>query len=58
MVMIVLGTILNAVYFSYGMAGLPFLLIKGTKSLEDENDEVQGSIHHVREELRKIQEKY
>ena len=40
------------------MAGIPMLLIKGTKSLETENDELSGSIHSVREQLRKIQEKY
>ena len=43
--MIFLGSILNAIYLSFGMTGLPMLLIKGTKSLEDENDEVRGSIH-------------
>lgn len=53
-----LGSVLNAVYLTFGMTGLPILLIKGTKSLEDENDEVRGSIHQVREQLRKIQEKY
>ena len=39
------GFALNAVYLSFGMTGLPIMLIKGTKSLEDENDEVRGSIH-------------
>lgn len=56
--MVFLGSVLNAIYLSFGMTGLPLLLIKGTKSLEDENDEVRGSIHQVREQLRKIQEKY
>lgn len=56
--MMFLGMVLNAVYLSFGLTGLPLLLIKGTKSLEDENDEVTGSIHQVREQLRKIQEKY
>lgn len=40
-----LGSVLNAVYLAFGMTGLPILLIKGTKSLEDESDEVKGSIH-------------
>ena len=40
------------------MAGLPLYLIKGTKSLESENQEIQCTIHDVREELRKFQEKY
>jgi len=47
--MVLVGSVLNAIYLAYGMTGLPFLLIKGTKSLEDENDEVRGSIHQVRE---------
>lgn len=45
-------------YQTYGMAGLPIFLIKGTKSLEAENDEISGTIQSVREELRQIQEKY
>ena len=40
------------------MAGLPIFLIKGTKSLEAENDEISGTISSVREQLRAIQEKY
>jgi len=52
------GAILNLMYQSYGMAGLPVYLIKGTKSLEAENDEIQGTIQSVREQLRHIQEKY
>ena len=44
-----LGAILKLVYQSYGMAGLPIFLIKGTKSLEAENDEILGSISTVRE---------
>jgi hypothetical protein len=40
------------------MAGLPIYLIKGKKSLEAENDEIQGTIQSVREKLRKMQEKY
>jgi hypothetical protein len=53
-----LGAILKLVYQSYGMAGLPIFLIKGTKSLEAENDEISGTISTVREQLRAIQEKY
>ena len=47
-----LGAILKVVYQSYGMAGLPIFLIKGTKSLEAENDEITGTISSVREQLR------
>lgn len=53
-----LGAMLKLVYQTYGMTGLPIFLIKGTKSLEDENDEIKGTISSVREELRRIQEKY
>lgn len=34
------GAVLGAIYVSFGMTGLPFLLIKGTRSLEDESDEL------------------
>jgi hypothetical protein len=57
-VIISLGALLKLVYQTYGMTGLPIFLIKGTKSLEDENDEIQGTIGSVREQLRRIQEKY
>ena len=53
-----LGAILKLSYQTYGMTGLPIFLIKGTKSLEAENDEITGTIQSVREQLRKIQEKY
>ena len=53
-----IGAILKLSYQTYGMAGLPIFLIKGTKSLESENNEISGSIQSVRNELRKIQEKY
>ena len=33
-----LGSFLNAVYLTFGMTSLPFFLIKGTKSLEDESN--------------------
>lgn len=52
------GAFLKLTYQSYGMAGLPIFLIKGTKSLEAESDEIDGTIQSVREELRRIQEKY
>lgn len=39
-------------YQSYGMAGLPIYLIKGTKSLEAENVEIETTIQTVREKLR------
>lgn len=41
---ITLGALLKLVYQSYGMAGLPVFLIKGTKSLEAERNEIKGTI--------------
>jgi len=38
--LIMLGSFLNAVYLTFGMTSLPFFLIKGTKSLEDESEEL------------------
>jgi hypothetical protein len=35
-----IGSFLNAVYLTFGMISLPFFLIKGTKSLEDESEEL------------------
>jgi len=42
------GAILKIIYQSYGLAGLPVFLIKGTKSLEAENSEIEGTIASVR----------
>ncbi len=42
------GAIVKLVYNSYGMAALPALLIKGTRSLEDEKYAVGKSIESVR----------
>ena len=47
-----LGAVLKLSYQAYGMAGLPIYLIKGTKSLEAESDEINGTIASVRDELR------
>jgi hypothetical protein len=51
---IAIGAFLKLIYQSYGMAGLPIFLIKGTKSLETENSEIQTTIQTVREQLRQI----
>jgi hypothetical protein len=37
---ILVGAALKLGYLTYGLAGLPIFLIKGTKSLEDENDSI------------------
>jgi hypothetical protein len=43
------GAVLKTGYQAYGMAGIPIMLIRGTKSLEAEENEISGSIHSVRE---------
>jgi len=48
-VIIGLGALLKLIYQTYGMAGIPILLIKGTKSLEAENKEIEGSIQIIRD---------
>lgn len=53
-----IGALLKLFYLSYGLAGLPMYLIRGTRSLEAESNEISGSISQVREKLRRIQEKY
>lgn len=53
-----IGALLKLFYLSYGLAGLPMYLIRGTRSLESESNEINGSITQVREKLRRIQEKY
>lgn len=56
--MILIGASIKLVYQSYGMSALPLLLIKGTKSLEAEKEDIVKSIEDIREKLRAIQEKY
>ena len=43
---IVIGSFLNVIYLSYGLASLPHLLMKGTDPLEPSGfgDEVQGNM--------------
>jgi hypothetical protein len=49
-----IGALMKLFYLSYGLAGLPMYLIRGTRSLEAESDEISGSITQVRENLRRI----
>jgi hypothetical protein len=44
MLIIITGALIKVLYNSYGMATLPLLLIKGTRSLEDEREAVSRSI--------------
>ena len=43
------GAVVKLVYNAYGMAALPVMLIKGTRSLEDEKQAVTKSIEGIRE---------
>ena len=43
------GAVVKLVYNAYGMAALPAMLIKGTRSLEDEKQAVTKSIEGIRE---------
>ena len=49
-----IGAFLNIIYQSYGMAGLPIVLIKGLKSLETEATEIKSSLESIRNQLRQI----
>jgi LMBR1 domain-containing protein 1 len=61
---LILGSCLWFVYGSYGLTALPFYLIKGiiekvvniigTKSLEEERNEVDGDLARLREKYRAI----
>lgn len=55
---ICLGSVLNCIYMTYGMAGLPVQLIKGQIDLEPTSEPNQSTISSVRDQLRIIQEKY
>jgi len=55
---IIAGAVLKVVYNSYGLASLPMLLIKGTRSLEDEKEVISENMEAIRNKLRTIQEKY
>jgi hypothetical protein len=58
MLILLAGSLLKVLYSTYGLAGLPMLLIRGRRSLEDEGKALSRSIKGVREQLRHIQEKY
>jgi len=55
---ICIGSMMNVIYMTYGMAGLPILLINGSGDLEPKAEPAGGSIAQVRDQLRVIQDKY
>ncbi|KAL4493981.1 hypothetical protein ABPG72_021998 [Tetrahymena utriculariae] len=52
------GSILWVIYGSYGLIMLPLYLIKGTKSLSQEKDEVFSDLDQVKQQQKSIQGKY
>lgn len=52
MLILLVGSLLKVLYATYGMTGLPLLLIRGRRSLEDEGRDLDRSIKNVREQLR------
>jgi uncharacterized membrane protein len=55
---LMIGTNIKALYSAYGLSAFSFFLIKGQKSPAQEKREIKRSIAQVREQYRKIQEKY
>ena len=55
---ICIGSMMNVIYMTYGMAGLPILLMNGSGDLEPKAEPAGGSIAQVRDQLRVIQDKY
>jgi len=54
----VLGTTFWSVYGAYGLSALPWILIKGKKSLEQEKSELSTDLSMIRDKYRTLQEKY
>jgi len=52
MLILLAGSLLKVMYSTYGMTGLPMLLIRGRRSLEDEGRDLDKTIKQVREQLR------
>lgn len=54
-VLLLIGSVFKILYTTYGLSALPFYLIKGTLSLEEESAQLTSSIAVVRERQRQIQ---
>ncbi|KRX01434.1 Peptidyl-tRNA hydrolase [Pseudocohnilembus persalinus] len=52
------GTIFWIIYGSYGLGILPWMLIKGKKSLEQEKTELQNDLTEIKLKFKFIQQKY
>ncbi|CAD8145881.1 unnamed protein product [Paramecium octaurelia] len=57
-IILTFGFCLWVIYGSYGLTALPFQLIKGARSLEEEKSQVDNDLAKLREKYRAIQEKY
>lgn len=51
----VIGAGLWSLYTGYGMAALPILLIRGTKSLDEAKHEVENDLGQIRAKIREIE---
>lgn len=57
-IMVCIGSFFWFIYGSFGLTSLPFQLIKGYKSLEEERVEIDSDMGKLKERYRGIQEKY
>ena len=51
----VIGGAMWSCYTAYGMAALPLLLIKGTKSLEEAKSEIENDLGQIRDKIKEIE---
>lgn len=57
-IFLIIGSNIKTLYSAYGLSAFTFFLIRGQKSPAQEKKEIKRSISQVREQYRKIQEKY
>ena len=57
-IFLILGSNIKTLYSAYGLSAFTFFLIKGQKSPNQEKKEIKKSIAQVRDQYRKLQEKY
>mmetsp|Transcript_11996 Transcript_11996/g.10593 ORF Transcript_11996/g.10593 Transcript_11996/m.10593 type:complete len:276 (-) Transcript_11996:449-1276(-) len=57
-IFLIIGSNIKTLYSAYGLSAFTFFLIKGQKTPAQEKKEIKRSIAQVREQYRKVQEKY
>ena len=57
-IFLIIGSNIKTLYSAYGLSAFTFFLIKGQKTPNQEKKEIKRSISQVREQYRKLQEKY